>query len=99
MFVMNSNVKGAIAEQAIVLAAMKLRVRVLRPVAEDGRTDLALDVGGELLRVQVKWGRLSPERDVVIVRPGHVSVHAPRLHPRHLQRTGDRPFCGLLWRT
>ena len=67
---MNSNVKGAVAEQAIVLAATKLGVPVLRPVAEHGRTDLALEIGGDLFRVQVKWGRLSPARDVVIVRLG-----------------------------
>lgn len=67
MFVMNSNVKGAVAEQAIVLAATKLGVPVLRPVAEHGRTDLALEIGGDLFRVQVKWGRLSAMRDVVIV--------------------------------
>jgi PD-(D/E)XK endonuclease len=66
MFVMNSNIKGAVAEQAIVLAATRLGVPVLRPVAEHGRTDLALEIGGELWRVQVKWGRLSPARDVVI---------------------------------
>ena len=63
---MDSNTKGAVAEQAIVLAATKLGVPVLRPVAEHGRTDLALEIGGELWRVQVKWGRLSPARDVVI---------------------------------
>lgn len=65
---MDSNVKGAVAEQAIVLAATKLRVPVWRPVNEHGRPDLVLDIGGELRRVQVKWGQLSPERDVVIVR-------------------------------
>ena len=64
---MSSNTKGAVAEQAIVLAAMKLDVRVLRPVAEHGRTDLALDVGGKLWRVQVKWGHLSKARDVIVV--------------------------------
>jgi hypothetical protein len=67
MFVMNSNVKGAVAEQAIVLAATKLRVPVWRPVSEHGRADLVLEIGGRLLRVQVKWGRLSAARDVVIV--------------------------------
>ena len=67
MFVMNSNVKGAVAEQAIVLAAIKAGVPVLRPVAEHGRTDLALDINGRLLRVQVKWGRLSRSGDVVVV--------------------------------
>ncbi len=63
---MNSNVKGAVAEQAIVLAAVRAGIRVLRPVAEHGRTDLALEIGGDLFRVQVKWGRLSAMRDVVI---------------------------------
>ena len=53
-----------------MLAAMKAGIPVLRPVAEHGRTDLALEIGGDLLRVQVKWGRLSPARDVVIVRVG-----------------------------
>jgi hypothetical protein len=67
---MNSNVKGAVAEQAIVLAAMKAGIPVLRPVAEHGRTDLALEMGGDLFRVQVKWGRLSPARDIVVVRIG-----------------------------
>ncbi len=58
--------QGAVAEQAIVLAAVKLGVPVLKPVAEHGRSDLALDIGGKLWRVQCKWGRLSPDRDVVI---------------------------------
>jgi hypothetical protein len=31
--VLNSNVKGAVAEQAIVLAAIKAGIPVLRPVA------------------------------------------------------------------
>jgi PD-(D/E)XK endonuclease len=67
---MDSNVKGAVAEQAIVLAATKLRIPVLRPVNEHGRTDLALDIAGALWRVQVKWGQLTPARDVVMVRIG-----------------------------
>ena len=68
MFVMNSNDKGAIAEQAIVLAATKLGVPVWRPVSDHGRADLVLEIGGQLSRVQVKWGRMSPARDVVVVR-------------------------------
>ena len=80
---MNSNIKGAIAEQAIVVAAMKLGVPVLRPIAEHGRTDLAFDICGRLLRVQVKWGRLSPHRDVIVA-----SLQTSRCTPRgHLRRT------------
>jgi prevent-host-death family protein len=80
---MNSNVKGAVAEQAIVLAATRLGVPVLRPVAEHGRTDVALEIGGDLFRVQVKWGRLSPARDVVVV-----ALVTSRCTPRgHVRRT------------
>jgi prevent-host-death family protein len=78
---MNSNAKGAVAEQAIVLAAMKAGIPVLRPVAEHGRTDLALEIGGDLFRVQVKWGRLNRTRDVVIVALA-TSRCTPRGHIR-----------------
>lgn len=64
----NPNLKGAVAEQAIVLEAMRLGVPVLRPVAEHGRVDLGLDIGDRLWRVQCKWGRLSPSKDAVIVK-------------------------------
>ena len=66
----DSNRKGAIAEIEIVAAAIKLGVPVLKPVAEHGRADLALDIGGKLWRVQCKWGRLSKARDVVMVHLG-----------------------------
>ncbi len=66
-----------------MLAATKLGVPVLRPVAEHGRTDLALEIGGDLFRVQVKWGRLSAMRDVVIV-----SLFTSRCTTRgHIRRT------------
>lgn len=64
------NVKGAVAEQAIVLAATKLRIPVWRPVAEHGRCDLVLEIGQKLWRVQVKWGRLSDAEDLIMVRTG-----------------------------
>jgi antitoxin (DNA-binding transcriptional repressor) of toxin-antitoxin stability system len=98
-FVMNSNVKGAVAEQAIVLAATKLGVPVLRPVAEHGRTDLALEIGGDLFRVQVKWGRLSPARDVVIVAL-RTSRCTTRGHVRRMYSEGEvdlfAVYCGDL---
>ena len=51
---MTTDQKGAIAEAAIALAAMKLGIDVYRPLGE-GRYDLVLDVGSRLLRVQCKW--------------------------------------------
>lgn len=74
---LTSNMKGAIAEQAILLAAVKLGVPVLKPVAEHSRCDLAFDLGDRIWRVQVKWGRLSEAGDVVIVQ-----LRTSRLTPR-----------------
>ncbi len=67
---MNSNVKGNIAEQAIVFEAVRLGVNILRPVGEHGRCDLAFDIGNRIWRVQCKWGRLSRRKDVVIAKVG-----------------------------
>lgn len=52
---LDTNHKGAIAEAAIELAAVRLRIPVLRPTQDGLRYDLALDVGEKLLRVQCKW--------------------------------------------
>jgi PD-(D/E)XK endonuclease len=58
--------KGAIAEAAVVVAALKEGLEVYRPVAEGGRYDLILGTPSGLLRVQVKWANL--RRSAVVVR-------------------------------
>jgi DNA polymerase III subunit gamma/tau len=99
MFVMDSNVKGAVAEQAIVLAATKLRIPVWRPVSEHGRADLVLEIGGELQRVQVKWGRLSPREDAITVVL-HTSRRTRTGHVRSTYGLGEvelfAVYCGAL---
>lgn len=64
---LTTNDKGLIAELEIELAAVRHGIPVYRP-PEHARCDLAFDVGGRLLRVQCKCGRLSAGGDVVIVR-------------------------------
>jgi PD-(D/E)XK endonuclease len=63
----NPNLKGNIAESAIAFAAVKLGIPVFTPVAEHGRADLVLDIGGRLFRVQCKWGRLDRDGSVICV--------------------------------
>jgi hypothetical protein len=63
---MTTDQKGAIAELAIALAAVRLGVDVYRPVAEGGRYDLIFEIGQRLWRVQCKWAPRHGE--VVIVR-------------------------------
>jgi hypothetical protein len=58
--------KGAIAEAAITLEAIKLGVEVYRPAAEGGRFDMIFVLESRLVRVQCKWApRIG---DAVVVR-------------------------------
>ena len=61
---MTPDQKGAIAETAIIHAAVQLGIGVAKPVAPQ-RYDLIFDVG-ELLRVQCKWAVRT--EDVIVVR-------------------------------
>jgi hypothetical protein len=58
--------KGAVAEMAMIHAAIKLGISVYTPVAERGRYDMIFELGSRLVRVQCKW---APRRgDVVVLR-------------------------------
>ena len=57
--------KGAIAEQALILAAVEAEIPVFRPIAEGGRSDLVMEIGGRLQRVQCKSGTC--DGDVIVV--------------------------------
>ena len=63
---LSTDQKGAIAESAIVHAAIKLGIGVLKPLTDGHRYDLILDLEPDLVRVQCKWA--SCHGDVVIVR-------------------------------
>ncbi len=64
---MNTKLKGDIAEQAVVLYALKQDWGVLQPVGDRLPYDLVLDVNGCLLKVQVKsaWFDSNKENYVV----------------------------------
>ena len=49
-----TTLKGAIAEAAIMAAAVELGVVVLRPMIEGRRYDLVFDIDHRLFRVQCK---------------------------------------------
>jgi hypothetical protein len=67
--------KGAAAEAAVAATAIRLGLVVLRPLCEDSRYDLVIDVGKLLLRVQCKWA--SRQGSVLCVRC-ITSRHTPR---------------------
>jgi prevent-host-death family protein len=64
---MDTNRKGAVAEAAIALAAIRLGIPVLKPMAEHGRYDLGFELGDRILRVQCKWGALTDDGSVIRV--------------------------------
>ncbi len=55
---MNTKLKGDLAEQAAVLQALKHGWGVLKPLGDRLPYDLAFDVDGSLVRVQVKYAWL-----------------------------------------
>src|SRR6266542_3571523 len=63
---MTPNQKGTIAETAIIHAAAKLNVPILKPVNDGLRYDLAFELGHRILRVQCKWA--ARQGDIVVVR-------------------------------
>lgn len=65
---MDSNLRGAVVEQAIALEATRLRVPVWLPAAEHGRVDMLFEIGGRTWKVQCKSGHLTASRDLVVVR-------------------------------
>jgi PD-(D/E)XK endonuclease len=67
---MNTKLKGDIAEQAVVLFALKKEWGVLIPVGDRLAYDLALDINNKLIRLQVKssWFDSKSENYVVDVR-------------------------------
>ena len=72
MFMDNPNHKGNVAELAIATEAARLGLSVLKPLTEHERYDLVLVIGGQLLRVQCKWG-ISSRRH----HPGSAQVFVP----------------------
>src|ERR687898_821081 len=75
-----STLKGAIAETAIALEAIKLGIYVLRPMIEGRRYDLLFDVDHRLYRVQCKWAQ---RRGAVV----SVNLTSTRHTPRGYVRT------------
>jgi hypothetical protein len=74
--------KGAIAESAIVHAAIKLGIGVLKPLSDGHRYDLVFDIGSHLVRVQCKWA----------VRRGEVVVVSCRSARRNREGFLRRPY-------
>ena len=83
---MNPNQRGAIAEAAIALEAVRQGVEVFKPLSEHSRADLVFGVGTQLLKVQCKSGYRRGE----VIRVGLVSSwHSPAGYVRNRYEAGE----------
>ena len=64
---MDTKLKGDIAEQAVVLYALKQGWGVLKPVGDRLPYDLALDISGSILTIQVKSAWVDAKRQNYVV--------------------------------
>ena len=64
---MDTKLKGDIAEQAVVLYALKQGWGVLKPVGDRLSYDLALDISGSIMTIQVKSAWFDSKRQNYVV--------------------------------
>jgi len=83
---LSSSQKGGLAELKVAAEAADLGFGILRPATEGLRYDLVLDVGGTLLRVQVKWATL---KGLVVSIPLRTSRHTPGGYVRTQYSTAE----------
>jgi hypothetical protein len=96
---LTSHEKGAIAEAAVVTAALRAGIVVCRPLVAGRRYDLVFDFDGRRIeRVQCKWGSLGD--DVVVVRVGGCRHSPTRGYVRSTYRADELDalavYCGQL---
>ena len=64
---LNTKQKGDIAEQAVVLHALKLGFGVLKPLGDRIPYDLVFDVKGVLVKIQVKSAWFDTKKENYVV--------------------------------
>ena len=64
---MDTKKKGDIAEQAVVLQALKQGWGVLKPIGDRLPYDLVFDIGGSLIKIQVKSAWFDVKRNNYVV--------------------------------
>ena len=63
---MNSTSKGEVSEACVIARLLKLGYAVSIPFGNNQRYDLIVDNHQELLRAQVKTGRMSPDQSCIM---------------------------------
>ena len=64
---MDTKLKGDLAEQAVILAALRHGWEVLRPIGDRLPYDLVLDVNSNLIKIQVKSAWFDSHKENYVV--------------------------------
>jgi len=88
---MDTKLKGDIAEQAVILEALKQSWAVLRPLGDRLPYDLVLDVRGVLVKIQVKSAWLDKKSGNFVVDNRRTKTNRRRML-RELYKLSDFDF-------
>ncbi|WP_414753290.1 group I intron-associated PD-(D/E)XK endonuclease [Anabaena sp. CCY 9910] len=88
---MDTKLKGDIAEQAVILHALKRGWGVLRPVGDRLPYDLVLDIQGTLIKIQVKYAWLDESSGNYVVDNRRTKTNR-RLMQREAYKPSDFDF-------
>jgi hypothetical protein len=88
---MDTKLKGDIAEQAVILHALKRGWGVLRPVGDRLPYDLVLDIQGTLIKIQVKYAWLDESSGNYVVDNRRTKTNR-RLMLREAYKASDFDF-------
>jgi hypothetical protein len=91
---MDTKQKGDIAEQAVVLKALKQGWGVLKPVGDRLPYDLVLDIGGSFVKVQVKYAWFDIKRNNYVVDTKNKNQPSPNASGELLEK-GFRFRCNF----
>lgn len=78
----DTKLKADIAESAVITELLKRGFRVLRPIGDRLPYDLALDLNGKLIRIQVKSAWFSPK-----TKSYNVDVRRTKTNRRYMLRS------------
>lgn len=92
---MDTKLKGDIAEQAVALYALKQGWGVLRPIGDRLPYDLVFDVGGVLVKIQVKYAWFDQRRGNYVVDVRRTKTNRRQML-RENYRIGDFDFAVIL---
>ena len=91
---MDTKLKADIAEHAVITELLRRDLKVLKPIGDRLPYDLALDLDGELIRIQVKSAWFDSQKHIYCVDARRTKTNRRRMRRDRYQK-GDFDFAIL----